>query len=134
MIGGGFAPIPRTLCGHYFSKHPAVLIMSILFLLSGLCLPRCLEGEASFLTRLQTSRAAATHCLRLRAPFKEISFELFQTVLFCAEGFAWPCAAVAINHRPGPSLSMSAVLQRLYLVSTLQSFYIHEGKRDRGRC
>lgn len=80
---------------------PQFLLCLFFSFLSGLCLPRCLEGEASFLTRLQRSRAAAARCLRLRAPFKEISFELFQTVLFCAEGFAWPCAAVAINHGPG---------------------------------
>lgn len=60
MIGGAFTAVPRTLCGHYYSKHPAVHIMSVRFLLSGLCLLRCLEGEASFLTRLQTSRATAT--------------------------------------------------------------------------
>lgn len=64
--------VPTTLCGHYFSKHPAVLIMSIPFLppvpptpvssLSGFCLPHSAEGEASILMApnwAQTSKAAA---------------------------------------------------------------------------
>ena len=121
---------PTTLCGHYFSKHPAVLIMSVLpptvSSLSGFCLPRSAEGEASTLmapNRFQMSRGTVLfmYAIAQQPDFIWSISEHFYSLK--KEGVACPWAAVAINHQPAPSLSMPAVLQ------TLQSFYILEAQR-----
>lgn len=97
-------PVPTTLCGLYFSKNPAVLIMSFplclpVSSLSGICLPYSAEGEASILMAqngVQTSRAAATrfHLKHFRRFF---SFQRRTILSLPCGGYKSSAAIITIN-------------------------------------
>lgn len=110
--------VPTTLCGHYFSKHPAVLIMSIPFLppvppppfppwvgFAFLILPK-VKPQFSW-HRTGPRRAKPQRCLCLRLQSNQISFEAFQKVLLSqnrrynlslrSSGYKSPAGNITIN-------------------------------------
>lgn len=128
----------QTSCSSYYvysfpsprPPHPRFLLEWVLP--SSFCRRWSLNSHGTELGPDEQSRSAVYVCDCRATRFHSKHFRRFFSLK--TEGITCPCAVVAINHQPETSLSMPAVWQSLYLVCTLQSFCIHEGKRGLWFC